>query len=119
MTCWIKAGNYIRDDVVACTIQLISETQPQQGYAVNALWHALERDTFDKQPLAQVATWCIGEYGDLLLYGPPPEDMEAPVNVNINDLSKFSEFHTYVIYERHSSVKSHKSTKYFRKVYNF
>ncbi|XP_015110218.1 AP-1 complex subunit gamma-1 isoform X2 [Diachasma alloeum] len=82
----VAAGNYVRDDVVACTIQLISEAQPQQGYAVNALWHALERDTFDKQPLAQVATWCIGEYGDLLLYGPPPEDVEVPVNLTEDDV---------------------------------
>lgn len=67
--------------MVACTIQLISETQAQQGYAVSALWKALEKDTSDKQPLAQVATWCIGEYGDLLLYGSPSEDVDAPVNV--------------------------------------
>lgn len=67
--------------MVACTIQLISETQSQQSYAVSALWRALEKDTSDKQPLAQVATWCIGEYGDLLLYGPPLEDIDAPVNV--------------------------------------
>ena len=72
----------MRDDVVACTIQLISETQSQQGYAVSALWRALEKDTSDKQPLAQVATWCIGEYGDLLLYGPPSEDAETPINVS-------------------------------------
>ncbi|KAK0174466.1 hypothetical protein PV327_010233 [Microctonus hyperodae] len=77
----VAAGNYVRDDVVACTIQLISEAQAQQSYAVNALWNALERDTFDKQPLAQVATWCIGEYGDLLLYGQPPEDCEIPENL--------------------------------------
>ncbi|XP_015438717.1 PREDICTED: AP-1 complex subunit gamma-1 [Dufourea novaeangliae] len=77
----VAAGNYVRDDVVACTIQLISETQAQQGYAVSALWKALEKDTSDKQPLAQVATWCIGEYGDLLLYGPPSDDVDAPVNI--------------------------------------
>ncbi|XP_074093930.1 adaptor protein complex 1, gamma subunit isoform X4 [Cotesia typhae] len=82
----VAAGNYVRDDVVACTIQLISETQTQQAYAVNALWHALEKDTFDKQPLAQVATWCIGEYGDLLLYAQPPEDVEAPVNLTEDDV---------------------------------
>ncbi|XP_033338517.1 adaptor protein complex 1, gamma subunit isoform X4 [Megalopta genalis] len=82
----VAAGNYVRDDVVACTIQLISETQAQQGYAVSALWKALEKDTFDKQPLAQVATWCIGEYGDLLLYGPPTEDAEAPVNLTEDEV---------------------------------
>ncbi|XP_024868554.1 AP-1 complex subunit gamma-1 isoform X7 [Temnothorax curvispinosus] len=82
----VAAGNYVRDDVVACTIQLISETQPQQGYAVGALWRALEKDTSDKQPLAQVATWCIGEYGDLLLYGPPSEDAETPVNLTEDEI---------------------------------
>ncbi|CAB0037589.1 unnamed protein product [Trichogramma brassicae] len=77
----VAAGNYVRDDVVACTIQLISETQSQQVYAVSALWRALEEDTYDKQPLTQVATWCIGEYGDLMLYGPHPDDANAPVNL--------------------------------------
>lgn len=67
---------------MACTIQLISETQSQQSYAVGALWRALEKDTSDKQPLAQVATWCIGEYGDLLLYGPPSDDAETPISVS-------------------------------------
>ncbi|XP_012344118.1 AP-1 complex subunit gamma-1 isoform X4 [Apis florea] len=82
----VAAGNYVRDDVVACTIQLISETQSQQSYAVSALWKALEKDTSDKQPLAQVATWCIGEYGDLLLYGPPLEDIDAPVNLTEDEV---------------------------------
>ncbi|KAK1120832.1 AP-1 complex subunit gamma-1 [Melipona bicolor] len=82
----VAAGNYVRDDVVACTIQLISETQSQQGYAVSALWRALEKDTSDKQPLAQVATWCIGEYGDLLLYGPPSEDVDTPVDLTEDEV---------------------------------
>ncbi|XP_076687062.1 adaptor protein complex 1, gamma subunit isoform X3 [Andrena cerasifolii] len=82
----VAAGNYVRDDVVACTIQLISETQSHQGYAVTALWKALEKDTFDKQPLAQVATWCIGEYGDLLLYAPPSEDVDTPVNLTEDEV---------------------------------
>ncbi|XP_031827446.1 adaptor protein complex 1, gamma subunit isoform X7 [Nomia melanderi] len=82
----VAAGNYVRDDVVACTIQLISETQSQQSYAVSALWKALEKDTSDKQPLAQVATWCIGEYGDLLLYGPPSEDADTPVNLTEDEV---------------------------------
>ncbi|CAD1473758.1 unnamed protein product, partial [Heterotrigona itama] len=82
----VAAGNYVRDDVVACTIQLISETQSQQNYAVSALWRALEKDTSDKQPLAQVATWCIGEYGDLLLYGPSSEDTDTPVNLTEDEI---------------------------------
>lgn len=31
------------------------------------LWVELEKDTSDKQPLIQVSTWTIGEFGDMLL----------------------------------------------------
>lgn len=81
----VAAGNYVRDDVVACTIQLISESTAQQGYIVEQLWQALARDTLDRQPLIQVATWCIGEYGDLLLYGPPTGE-EVAVKVTEEDV---------------------------------
>ncbi|XP_065155576.1 AP-1 complex subunit gamma-1 isoform X2 [Atheta coriaria] len=63
----VAAGNYVRDDVITCTIQLISETTSQQGYITLQLWKFLAEDTMDKQPLIQVATWAIGEYGDMLL----------------------------------------------------
>lgn len=78
----VAAGNYVRDDVVSCTIQLISESTSQQTYIVAQLWQALERDTSDRQPLTQIATWCIGEYGDLLLYH-QPEDDENSVQVGL------------------------------------
>ncbi|KAK9693608.1 Adaptin N terminal region [Popillia japonica] len=63
----IAAGNYVRDDVITCMIQLISESTSQQAYITLQLWKALKDDTMDKQPLTQVATWAIGEFGDLLL----------------------------------------------------
>ena len=65
---------------MSCTIQLVSESTAQQGYIVEQLWRALESDTMDRQPLIQVATWCIGEYGDLLLYGPPASE-DNPIRV--------------------------------------
>ena len=89
--CHLQAGNYVRDDVVSCTIQLVSESTAQQGYIVVQLWHALESDTMDRQPLTQVATWCIGEYGDLLLYGPPgSEDNHIRVRVSSERISCFT-----------------------------
>ncbi|XP_050523176.1 AP-1 complex subunit gamma-1 [Daktulosphaira vitifoliae] len=64
----VAAGNYVRDDVVSSTIQLVSESGAQHGgYMASKLWIELEKDTSDKQPLIQVSTWTIGEFGDMLL----------------------------------------------------
>jgi len=86
----IAAGNFIRDDVVSNTIQIIAESTTLQGYSVGQLWRAvssspnqLQHDgnpgdldlhsaslpISERQPLAQVAAWCLGEYGDYLING--------------------------------------------------
>lgn len=67
----VAAGNYVRDDVVSCTIQLISSSPAvEQAYITAKLWEALQtpNNCEDKQPLLQVAVWAIGEYGDLFMY---------------------------------------------------
>ncbi|XP_050677258.1 AP-1 complex subunit gamma-1 isoform X3 [Leptidea sinapis] len=69
----LKAGNYLRDDTVSNTLQIISGAPAErQGYAAMRLWISLERsavcgDGTEKQPLLQVAAWTIGEYGDMLV----------------------------------------------------
>ncbi|CAK1552596.1 unnamed protein product [Leptosia nina] len=69
----LKAGNYLRDDTVSNTIQIISSAPGErQAYASQRLWISLERsavcgDSTEKQPLIQVAAWTIGEYGDMLV----------------------------------------------------
>ncbi|XP_030035164.1 AP-1 complex subunit gamma-1 isoform X3 [Manduca sexta] len=69
----LKAGNYLRDDTVSNTIQIVSSAPAErQAYAAMRLWSSLERsavsgDATEKQPLIQVAAWTIGEYGDLLV----------------------------------------------------
>lgn len=69
----LKAGNYLRDDTVSSTLQIVSSAAPErQAYAAMRLWSSLERsavsgDATEKQPLVQVAAWTIGEYGDLLV----------------------------------------------------
>ncbi|XP_012920734.1 AP-1 complex subunit gamma-like 2 isoform X4 [Heterocephalus glaber] len=60
------AGTYVRDDAVANLTQLIGGAQELHAYSVHRLYHALAED-ISQQPLVQVATWCIGEYGDFLL----------------------------------------------------
>ena len=37
----LQAGNYVRDDVVSNTIQIIAESSSLQGYAVGQLWRAV------------------------------------------------------------------------------
>lgn len=68
----IAVGNYVRDDVVSSTIQLISSSSSSdQAYITGQLWDALISSQIaeDKQPLLQVALWAIGEYGDMFVYG--------------------------------------------------
>lgn len=77
----IAAGNYVRDDVISSTIQLISSSPSQeQAYIAGKLWEALHahKDCESKQPLLQVSFWVIGEYADLMMYGERFEDLDRP-----------------------------------------
>uniref|UniRef100_A0A0K8TMB2 AP-1 complex subunit gamma n=1 Tax=Tabanus bromius TaxID=304241 RepID=A0A0K8TMB2_TABBR len=89
----IAAGNYVRDDVVSSTIQLISSSPPKdQSYISTRLWESLQVSNHceDKQPLLQVAVWSIGEYGDLFMYGDAVEGVTKPTeNELINMYHKF------------------------------
>ncbi|KAG8233269.1 hypothetical protein J437_LFUL009979, partial [Ladona fulva] len=85
------AGNYVNDEVVACTIQLIgASAAADQGWVVRRLWMALSMGNTeeplkdgpvspaaDRQPLAQVALWAMGEYGDLLVRAPEELDGDS------------------------------------------
>ncbi|XP_065076790.1 AP-1 complex subunit gamma-1 isoform X2 [Ochlerotatus camptorhynchus] len=86
----IAAGNYVRDDVVSSTIQLILNSPPEeQAYIGLRLWDSLHNITNsfeDKQPLLQVAVWTIGEYGDLLLSSERIEDVEIPAESELVEL---------------------------------
>ncbi|XP_054726977.1 AP-1 complex subunit gamma-1 isoform X3 [Anastrepha obliqua] len=80
------AGNYVRDDVVSSTIQLVSSSPvAEQTYITNRFWESLQvaNHCEDKQPLLQVAVWAIGEYGDLFMYGPNEDGAYMVLNLII------------------------------------
>nr|XP_042712921.1 AP-1 complex subunit gamma-1 isoform X3 [Chrysemys picta bellii] len=72
------AGSYVRDDAVPNLIQLITNSMEMHAYTVQKLYKAILGD-YSQQPLVQVASWCMGEYGDLLISGQCEE--EEPVQV--------------------------------------
>uniref|UniRef100_A0A672HSF2 AP-1 complex subunit gamma n=1 Tax=Salarias fasciatus TaxID=181472 RepID=A0A672HSF2_SALFA len=77
------AGGDVRDETVPNLIQLITNTSELHSYTVHKLYRALITD-ISQQSLVQVACWCIGEYGDLLLKGDCQE--AEPVQVSEDDV---------------------------------
>ncbi|XP_030607578.1 AP-1 complex subunit gamma-like 2 [Archocentrus centrarchus] len=93
------AGGDVRDETVPNLIQLITNTSELHCYTVHKLYRALHND-ISQQPLVQVACWCIGEYGDLLLRG-ECQEME-PVQVTEDDVLDVLE----VVLQSHMSSPS-------------
>uniref|UniRef100_A0A8C0FIU7 AP-1 complex subunit gamma n=1 Tax=Bubo bubo TaxID=30461 RepID=A0A8C0FIU7_BUBBB len=77
------AGSYVRDDAVPNLIQLITNSVEMHAYTVQRLYKAILGD-YSQQPLVQVASWCIGEYGDLLVSGQCEE--EEPIQVTEDEV---------------------------------
>ncbi|KJE97565.1 AP-1gamma-PD [Capsaspora owczarzaki ATCC 30864] len=93
------AGAFVRDDSVSSLISLITQTPELQGYATLHLYQALQEDII-QQPLVQVAVWCIGEYGDLLVSGEPSTE-EPPIQIPESDVLSLIES---ILRSPHSSV---------------
>ncbi|CDW59717.1 AP-1 complex subunit gamma-1 [Trichuris trichiura] len=75
------AGNNVPDDVVCSMIQLISESPEIQHHAVFQLYQAATENMAASQPLLQVASWSIGEFGDLLI-GYEENDGAMPTKID-------------------------------------
>lgn len=85
----IAAGNYVRDDVTSSTIQMISSSPSlEQAYITYKFWDSMVQEPQqDNQPLIQVAVWCIGEYGEMLLYSEDSQDVDhRPTEASIIEL---------------------------------
>ncbi|CAF0873299.1 unnamed protein product [Rotaria sordida] len=62
------AGNSVRDDIVSSLIGIISSSPDLHGYTAQQLYKFI-RDDITQQPLVQVASWTLGEFGDLFVSG--------------------------------------------------
>ena len=76
----------MKNDIVSVLIQLIASANQLHSYTVRQLLFAIKEDN-SQQPLCQVASWCVGEYGEQLLQSPPEEDEHGPVSYSIVKLN--------------------------------
>ncbi|EGD79661.1 hypothetical protein PTSG_10511 [Salpingoeca rosetta] len=65
------AGGYVQEQGLAEIIQIIAERSEFNQRAVQVLFRAITTANTGAQSLLQAASWCIGEFGDLLVNGGP------------------------------------------------
>lgn len=66
----VQAGAYVKDDACRALILLVVNATQLHAYAARACYRALTANLEAAQPsLLMVATWCLGEYGELLVGG--------------------------------------------------
>jgi AP-1 complex subunit gamma-1 len=69
------AGNFVREDILASFLCLVSQTGDLWGYTTRKLYIALKSD-ITQEGLVLAGLWCIGEYGDYLLKTSVEDDDE-------------------------------------------
>jgi AP-1 complex subunit gamma-1 len=79
------AGNYVKEQILSSFIRLIATSPDQQTYAVQKLYSGLRAD-ITQEALTLAATWCMGEYGELLLRGGSYEDEDLVKEVHESDI---------------------------------
>ena len=59
-------GAYVTDEVIAATAHMISGTPELQSYAAGKLYSSM-KENMGQYSLCLLASWCIGEYGNLIV----------------------------------------------------
>jgi AP-1 complex subunit gamma-1 len=73
----LVSTSFDSEETVCSMIAIVTSNPDLQGYATHKLYATLAAST--TQPvLLQLAVWCVGEYGELLTGGTPPEGSECP-----------------------------------------
>lgn len=73
------SDNLVQDEVINSFVQMVSETPSLHAYTTVEMFKAIKAD-FSQQSLCQVAAWCIGEFGDLLIAA--AAEGEKPIQVS-------------------------------------
>lgn len=81
----IKAGAYVKEQILSSFVRLIATTPELQTYSVQKLYAAL-KDDVTQEGLILAGTWVIGEYGDALLRGGQYEEEELVKEVKESDI---------------------------------
>ena len=79
------AGAFVREQILSSFILLVSSSPDLQPYMVRKLYFALKQ-TSTQESLVHAASWCIGEYGDLLVL-PSYQSQEDGAEVDVGDTS--------------------------------
>jgi len=81
----LVSTSFTSEETVCSMIALITSNPDLQAYATHKLYATLAAST--TQPvLLQLAVWCIGEYGELLVSSAPPDGGEAPKSNGVVEL---------------------------------
>jgi len=83
--CLSLAANHVRDDVLASLIQLISSTEQLHTYATHKVFFSL-KENISQEGLANIAMWCVGEFGHNLVNGNAVGPDDEPINITEDEV---------------------------------
>ena len=62
-----QSGPDVSEEVIASTIQLVSGSEEEAADVTRGLWTDLRTASLERQTFLQVAMWCIGEFGHVVV----------------------------------------------------
>ncbi|KAL3677813.1 hypothetical protein R1sor_020769 [Riccia sorocarpa] len=80
----VEPGNYVKEEVLRTLIVVISNATDLHGYTVRQLYRSMQNWN-GQEGLSQVALWCIGEYGEMLINHQNELPGEEPLTVTESD----------------------------------
>ncbi|KAJ9678174.1 hypothetical protein PVL29_022916 [Vitis rotundifolia] len=83
-----ESGNFVKDEVWQALIDVISNASDLHGYTVRSL-HRVFQASVEQECLVLVAVWCMGEYGEMLVYNVGMLDIEEPMTVTESHNSSY------------------------------